>query len=198
MVANVDSSDYICRRVDVKVRLSLEIEGSRRADYMIWPLPGPGHVTCSRAVTLSLSLGADLLGCQSQYKRKDERETKNETIILHTQLYEPISPTTDRYSSMATFRQIRRTGKIHLHLTYSEGGKNPCRRHLYRAEIQTMSPPVRTDPVWGRAQSSPVQTEGWTGLDHRLPVLDWMGLVWTSPHTLTILTLFHSQVSLKT
>jgi hypothetical protein len=25
MVGNVDSSDYICRRVDVKVRLSLEI-----------------------------------------------------------------------------------------------------------------------------------------------------------------------------
>ena len=25
MVANVDSSDYICRRVDVYVRLSLEI-----------------------------------------------------------------------------------------------------------------------------------------------------------------------------
>jgi hypothetical protein len=25
MVAHVDSSDYICRRVDVKVRLSLEI-----------------------------------------------------------------------------------------------------------------------------------------------------------------------------
>jgi len=25
MVANVDSSDYICRRVDVMVRLSLEI-----------------------------------------------------------------------------------------------------------------------------------------------------------------------------
>jgi hypothetical protein len=35
-----------------------------------------------------------------------------------------------------------------------------------------MIPPVRTDPVWGRAQSS--------------------------PHTLTISTLFHSQVSLKT
>jgi len=52
MVANVDSSEYICRRVDVKVRLSLEIQGSWRADYMEWGLPGPGHVTCDRAVTL--------------------------------------------------------------------------------------------------------------------------------------------------
>jgi len=43
---------------------------------MEWPLPGPGHVTCSRAVTLSLSLGADLLGCQSQYKRKDGKGNK--------------------------------------------------------------------------------------------------------------------------
>jgi len=50
-------------------------------------------------------------------------------------------------------------------------------------ELCTMIPPVRTVPVWGRAQSSPVQMEGWTGLDHRLPVLDWTGSVWTSPHT---------------
>jgi hypothetical protein len=65
-------------------------------------------------------------------------------------------------------------------------------------EVDAMIPPVRTDPVWGRAQSSPVQMEGWTGLDHRLPVLDWTGLVWTSLHALTISTLFHSQLSLKT
>jgi len=45
----------------------------------------------------------------------------------------------------------------------------------------TMIPPIRTDPVWCKAQPSPVQMEGWTGLDHRLPVLDWTGLVWTSP-----------------
>jgi len=55
-------------------------------------------------------------GLHKPYKRKGkERETKNETIILHTQSYEPISPTTDRYSSMATFRRIRRTGKLHIH-----------------------------------------------------------------------------------
>jgi hypothetical protein len=30
--------------VDVYVRLSLEIYGSWRADYIEWPLPGQGHV----------------------------------------------------------------------------------------------------------------------------------------------------------
>ena len=68
----------------------------------------------------------------------------------------------------------------------------------HRACYCTMIPPVRTVPVWGRAQFSPVQMEGWTGLDHRLPVLDWTGSVWTSPHTLTNSTSFHSQVSPKT
>jgi len=63
---------------------------------MEWGLPGPGHVMCDRAVTLSLSLGADLLGCQSQYKRKEGKGNKNETIILCMQPYEVISPTTDR------------------------------------------------------------------------------------------------------
>jgi len=47
----------------------------------------------------------------------------------------------------------------------------------------SMIPPVRTVPVWGWAQSSPAQLEGWTGLDQRLPVLDWTGSVWTGPHT---------------
>jgi hypothetical protein len=65
-------------------------------------------------------------------------------------------------------------------------------------DLGAMIPPVRTVPVWGRAQSSPVQMEGCTGLDHRLPVLDWTGSVWTSPHTLTNSTWFHSQVSPKT
>ena len=51
MVANVDSSDYICRRVDVYVRLSLEIYDSWQADYTEWPLHGGGQVTYSRAVT---------------------------------------------------------------------------------------------------------------------------------------------------
>jgi len=53
MVAPVDSSDCRSRCV---VRLSLEIEGLWRADYIKWGLPGPGHVTCSRAVTTALNL----------------------------------------------------------------------------------------------------------------------------------------------
>jgi hypothetical protein len=38
-------------------------------------------------------------------------------------------------------------------------------------------PPVRTDLVWGRAQSGPVQSEGRMGPSPRLAVLDWTGLV---------------------
>jgi hypothetical protein len=45
-----------------------------------------------------------------------------------------------------------------------------------------MIPPVRTDPVWGKAWSSPVLPEGRTGPGPRLAVLDWTGLVWTSPN----------------
>jgi hypothetical protein len=61
-----------------------------------------------------------------------------------------------------------------------------------------MIPPVRTGPGWGRAQYGPVQPLGWTGPSPRLAVWDWMGLVWTSPHTLAISTLFLSKVPLKT
>jgi len=52
---------------------------------------------------------------------------------------------------------------------------------------QSMIPPVRTDPVWGRAQSGPVPPEGRTGPGPRLAVLDWMGLVWTSPHRIILI-----------
>jgi len=61
----------------------------------------------------------------------------------------------------------------------------------------SMIPPVRTDPVCGRAQYGPVQPLGRTGPSPRLAVWDWTGLVWTSPHTLAISTLFLSQVPLK-
>jgi len=45
-----------------------------------------------------------------------------------------------------------------------------------------MIPPVRTDSVWGRAQSGPVPPEGGTAPGPRLAVLDRTGLVWTSPN----------------
>jgi hypothetical protein len=61
-----------------------------------------------------------------------------------------------------------------------------------------MIPPVRTDPVWGRAQYDPVQPLGRTGPSPRLAVWDWTDLVWSSPRTLAIATLFLSQVLLKT
>jgi len=59
-----------------------------------------------------------------------------------------------------------------------------CRkgRQLDLGESRSMIPPVRTDPVWGRAQSGPVPPESRTGPGPRLAVLDWMGLVWTSPN----------------
>jgi len=56
-----------------------------------------------------------------------------------------------------------------------------------------MIPPVRTDPVCGRAQSSPVPLEGRTGLGPRLEVLDWTGLVWTDPFMHIILSLLFTK-----
>jgi hypothetical protein len=53
MVAHLDSSDDIFRRIDVKGGLSLEIQGLWRADNTEWLLPSPGHVTCDSAVTAS-------------------------------------------------------------------------------------------------------------------------------------------------
>jgi hypothetical protein len=64
------------------------------------------------------------------------------------------------------------------------GGISPCSRdHV----SDPMIPPVRTDPVWGRAWSGPVPPEGRTGLGPRLAVLDWTGLVWTSPNRIILI-----------
>jgi len=52
--------------------------------------------------------------------------------------------------------------------------------------IDSVFSPVRTDPVWGRAQYGPVEPEGQTGPDHKQAVLDWTGLVWTSPFLLMV------------
>jgi hypothetical protein len=45
-----------------------------------------------------------------------------------------------------------------------------------------MIPLVQTDLVRSRAWSGPVSLEGRTGPGPRLAVLDWTGLVWTSPN----------------
>jgi hypothetical protein len=60
-----------------------------------------------------------------------------------------------------TFRWIWRMGKIYLHLTDSEGGKNPWRRHLYWAEIQRNAEEKRnkkhpSDPVLHISASEPI------------------------------------------
>lgn len=46
---------------------------------------------------------------------KMERGSRTETITLCTQSYEPLRPTTDWYTSMATFSWVRRMLKSHLH-----------------------------------------------------------------------------------
>jgi len=82
------------------------------ATYIHWCLPGLGlHLT----ITLSPSFGVDPLGCQSQYKIREAKRNKNQTIILRTQSYEPVSPITNHYSSIVTYWQIRHMGKLHLH-----------------------------------------------------------------------------------
>ena len=72
-VANVDASDSRCRYI---VWLSLEIEGSWRANYIEWPLPGPGS---RAAITLSSSFGTDLLGCINCTKERERKESFKES-----------------------------------------------------------------------------------------------------------------------
>ena len=60
--------------VDVYARLSLEIKGLWRANYIEWPLPGPGS---RAAVTLSPSLRADLLGCINRTRERKEKGSKH-------------------------------------------------------------------------------------------------------------------------
>ena len=62
-------------------------------------------------------------------RKQSNNRSKYAIVRTHTSHNRSVPP-------RVTFQWIRRTGKIHLHLTNSEGGKNPCRRHLYRAKIQ--------------------------------------------------------------
>jgi hypothetical protein len=68
-------------------------------------------------------------------------------------------------------------------------------QHMHQRD---MIPPVRMDPVGGRAQFSPGQPVGLTGPSPTLAVWDWMGLIWTSPHMLAISTSFLCQLPLTT
>jgi len=88
------------------------------------------------AVTLSPSLGADLLGC---IHRTREMETKGKEALYNHAAYVLVRnhKFRDRLAALrVTSRWIWRPGKLHLHLTDCEGGKNPCRRHFYWTKIQ--------------------------------------------------------------
>ena len=66
---------------------------------------------------------------------------------------------------------------------------DPSQLQMVLGSFLAMIPPVRTDPVWGRAWSGPVSPEGRTGPGPRLAVLDWTGLVWTSPNGIILIDL---------
>jgi len=55
------------------------------------------QATCRRYI-IPLSRGRPSGLPKLVYKRNEGKETKNETIILRTQLYERIGPTTGRYA----------------------------------------------------------------------------------------------------
>jgi hypothetical protein len=69
----------------VVVRYSILIQVSYRAIYIQWHLPGLGSRV---AVTLSPSLGTDLLGCQRQYIRetKERKQRMKQTSYVHNRM----------------------------------------------------------------------------------------------------------------
>jgi len=85
------------------------------------------------AVTLSPSLGADLLGCLNR-TRETERTGKKALYI--PAMYVLVRNHKSRY------RLVQLNGDLSADPAHGEtrhpltGGKNLCRRHLYRAEIQ--------------------------------------------------------------
>jgi len=103
-VSNVDASDSRCIGKIIARDLRLMVSRLYRM-----PVTRPGS---RAAVTLSSSLGADLLGCISRIRDKE----KHYTIMRRTYLYKLKSPATDWHRTVA-FRWIRRTGKLHLPLT---------------------------------------------------------------------------------
>jgi hypothetical protein len=85
------------------------------------------------AVTLSPSLGADLLGCINRTREKERKGKKA--------LYIPVAYVLVR-NHKSRYRLVQLNGDLSAVPAHGEtphpltGGKTPCRRHLYRAEIQ--------------------------------------------------------------
>ena len=64
-VANVDASDSSCRCIAKIIARDIRLVASH---YIEWPLLGPGS---RAAVTLSPSLGTDLLGCINRTRQQE-------------------------------------------------------------------------------------------------------------------------------
>jgi len=79
------------------------------SDYIHCLFPAPGS---RAALTVFVSLGTDFMGSMNLIRENDRRQYR---YILHTYLYEIISPTTKLHSSMMTIQQIRHMRKLHLH-----------------------------------------------------------------------------------
>jgi len=106
-------------------------------------LPGPGHVSSiaenliMTAISSSPPLRTDPLGCHIRVYIREipQKETKP----MRTPPHDLISPTTDQFPMSS----------LSADLVHGEtpppavGGKNPCRRHLYRPEIHKMISKVK-------------------------------------------------------
>ena len=118
MVSNVDSSNSKYRCIGRIIARDLSLVASRLYRMAV---TRPG-VTCRRYI-IPLFRGRPP-GLYKPYKRNGkERETKNETIILRTQSYELISPTTDQYRSGWPFGGSGAQGNSTSHWLISGGSK---------------------------------------------------------------------------
>jgi hypothetical protein len=91
-VANVDASDIRCRCIGKIIARDLTLVASRLYRMAVTRPGSPA------AITLSSSLGADLLGCISRIRGK-ERNGKHYTIMPRTYSYKLKSSAIDQYRS---------------------------------------------------------------------------------------------------
>jgi len=123
----VDSSDSKYRCIRKMITRDLSLVASRL--YRMAITRPQSHV----AVTLSPSLGADLLGCINRTRQK-ERKGKKALYIPATYVLVQ--------NHKSCYRLVQLNGDLSADPVHGEtplllaGGKNPCRRHLYWAEIE--------------------------------------------------------------